>query len=89
MAAFKKQEKYSNKEVGLLIQTVHYMITVSELGLKTGDHVIYQGTSHLITDCVEQSGLVQLRIEEAKSIYTRPGRFDPVNRQTKLRAVIL
>ena len=82
------QERWFEKEVGVIRQMVNSVILPGGIGVRVGDHVFMNGTSWMVVDCADQAGIAKLKIDEQKSRWVPQSRLDPVYRQQGIRARI-
>lgn len=85
---FEKHERFYQAGTGIINQRKRYVICPDNLGLVSGDTVIVNGNSLMISEHEEMVGVCRLTVEQEKSNFVQPARNAPTYRQLGMKARI-
>lgn len=82
-------ERWYEKEVGVLISPVAYVILPDVFNIEPEDHIILKGVPHMVITTAEQAGVSKIKIEKQKSRFVHPPRSAPTYRQMTIKARLI
>lgn len=85
---FETSDRWYEAGVGIIRQNWDWLILPDDLGIKTDDHVIIEGTVYMIKESTEMGGVFKCKIDKQMSRFIRPARTLPVYRQFAVKANI-
>lgn len=82
------QERWFEKDIGIIRQNQNWVIIPSGHGLETDDHIILNGRPWMVLESADQAGISKVKVDLQKSRFMAPPRTDPTNRLLGIKASI-
>lgn len=86
---FQTPDRWFEQGVGIVRVNYDWLILPDGLGVKTDDHVVFNGESYLISEATEMAGIFKCKIDKRKSRFVQPARALPTYRQMSMKACIV